>query len=266
MIQGTNVYFSTGTIFFYFFYSRSISAEWYKRSSGPYPDWDKMGVTERQFWNTGVWGHASHEILKKTRHFWKMQGGGVQTPPPPGYGPAAPKIWNQTLYCVQCFPYFTWSLSHNNDGKFVELRTYLTSCVCWKELSSLHYELQFCDFYFDAQINTVKYLFLCDTMLAFRDYAWPSQQRTGQPSELNVYTVEHQQAVFVCTALSLGINAVTLHNKHKAYFCHNYWSTNTQNIIPVLYDKVIIIAKNFEQTSDRLSTSDFQLQTSNLGR
>ena len=25
-------------------------------------------------------------------------------------------------------------------------------------------------------------------MLAFRDYAWPSQQRTGQPSELNVYT------------------------------------------------------------------------------
>ena len=31
------------------------------------------------------------------------------------------------------------------------------------------------------------------------------------------------------------------------------------NIIPVLYDKVIIIAKNFERTY-RLSTSDFQLQ------
>ena len=34
----------------------------------------------------------------------------------------------------------------------------------------------------------------------------------------------------------------------------------TQYMIPVLYDKVIIIAKNFEQTLDRLSTSDFQLQ------
>ena len=34
----------------------------------------------------------------------------------------------------------------------------------------------------------------------------------------------------------------------------------TQYIILVLYDKVIIIAKNFERTSDRLSTSDFQLQ------
>ena len=33
-----------------------------------------------------------------------------------------------------------------------------------------------------------------------------------------------------------------------------------------MYDKVIIIAKNFERTSDRLSTSDFQLQTSNFGR
>ena len=38
----------------------------------------------------------------------------------------------------------------------------------------------------------------------------------------------------------------------------------THNIIPVLYDKVIIIAKNFEQTSDRLSTSDFRLSTSNF--
>ena len=38
----------------------------------------------------------------------------------------------------------------------------------------------------------------------------------------------------------------------------------TNNIIPVLYDKVIIIAKNFERTSDRLTTSDFQLQTLNF--
>ena len=38
----------------------------------------------------------------------------------------------------------------------------------------------------------------------------------------------------------------------------------THNIIPVLYDKVIIIAKNFERTSDRLSTSDFRLSTSNF--
>ena len=34
--------------------------------------------------------------------------------------------------------------------------------------------------------------------------------------------------------------------------------------IPVLYDKVIIIAKNFERTSDRLSTSDFRLSTLNF--
>ena len=34
----------------------------------------------------------------------------------------------------------------------------------------------------------------------------------------------------------------------------------TQYIVLVLYDKVIIIAKNFELTSDRLLTSDFQLQ------
>ena len=38
----------------------------------------------------------------------------------------------------------------------------------------------------------------------------------------------------------------------------------TTNILPVLYDKVIIIAKNFERTSDRLSTSDFSLSTSNF--
>ena len=38
----------------------------------------------------------------------------------------------------------------------------------------------------------------------------------------------------------------------------------TQYIIPVLYDKVIIITKNFERTSDRLSTSDFRLSTSNF--
>ena len=45
--------------------------------------------------------------------------------------------------------------------------------------------------------------------------------------------------------------------------CHN-WSTSTQYIIPVLYDKVIVIATNFEWTSDRLSTSDFRLSTSNF--
>ena len=55
-----------------------------------------------------------------------------------------------------------------------------------KELSSLHYELQFCAFYLDPQINTVEYLFFCDTM---SDDAWPSKQRTGQTSELHVYTV-----------------------------------------------------------------------------
>ena len=38
----------------------------------------------------------------------------------------------------------------------------------------------------------------------------------------------------------------------------------TQYIIPVLYDKVVIIAKNFERTSDRLSTSDFHLKISGV--
>ena len=84
--------------------------------------------------------------------------------------------------------YFSVDLFHDNDVKFVELRTYLTSCVCWKELSSLHHELQFWDFYLDAQINTVKYLSFCDTMSAFRDDAWPCKQRIGQPNELHVYT------------------------------------------------------------------------------
>ena len=41
--------------------------------------------------------------------------------------------------------------------------------------------------YLDAQINTAKYLSFCDIMSAFRDYAWPSKQRTGQPSELHIY-------------------------------------------------------------------------------
>ena len=50
----------------------------------------------------------------------------------------------------------------------------------------MHNEVQFWDFYLDAQINTVKYLYFCDTMSAFRDDAWPSKQRTGQPSELYV--------------------------------------------------------------------------------
>ena len=40
--------------------------------------------------------------------------------------------------------------------------------------------------------------------------------------------------------------------------------THNIYIIPVLYDKVIIIAKNFAQTSDSLSTSDSRLSTSNF--
>ena len=51
----------------------------------------------------------------------------------------------------------------------------------------MHYNHKFWDLYLDAQINTVKYLFFCDTMSAIRDDTWPSKQRTGQPSEL--YTV-----------------------------------------------------------------------------
>ena len=95
--------------------------------------------------------------------------------------------------------YFSLNLFHDNDIKFVELRTYLTSCVCWEELSLLHYELQFCDFYLDAQINTVNYLFFCDTMSAFRDNAWPSKQHTGQLSELHVYIYSSLgQQVLLC--------------------------------------------------------------------
>ena len=49
------------------------------------------------------------------------------------------------LYCCSCLGsiYISVDLFHDNDVKFVELRTYLTSCVCYKEISSLHYELQF---------------------------------------------------------------------------------------------------------------------------
>ena len=57
--------------------------------------------------------------------------------------------------------YLSVDLFHDNDVKFVELRIYLTSCVCYKELLSLYHELQFWDFYLDAQINTVEYLFSC---------------------------------------------------------------------------------------------------------
>ena len=36
------------------------------------------------------------------------------------------------LYCCSCLSlmYFSVDLFHDNDVKFVELRTYLTSCVC----------------------------------------------------------------------------------------------------------------------------------------
>ena len=36
------------------------------------------------------------------------------------------------LYCCSCLGsmYFSVDLFHDNDVKFVELRTYLTSCVC----------------------------------------------------------------------------------------------------------------------------------------
>ena len=36
------------------------------------------------------------------------------------------------LYCCSCLGlmYFSVDLFHDNDVKFVELRTYLTACVC----------------------------------------------------------------------------------------------------------------------------------------
>ena len=83
--------------------------------------------------------------------------------------------------------YFNVDWFYVNNVKFVELRTYLTPCVRLKKLFSLYYERKFWDLYLDAQINTVKYLFFCDTMSAIRDDAWPSQERACQPSEL--YTV-----------------------------------------------------------------------------
>ena len=42
-------------------------------------------------------------------------------------------------------------------------------------------------------------------MSAFRDYAWPSKQRTGQPSELHVYTV-HWVNKSSSSMLSLALN------------------------------------------------------------
>ena len=57
-----------------------------------------------------------------------------------------------------------------------------TMCLL-KELFSLLYKHNFLDLYLDAQINTVKDLFFCDTMSAIRDDVWPSKQRTVQPSE-----------------------------------------------------------------------------------
>ena len=68
--------------------------------------------------------------------------------------------------------YFSVNLFHDNDVKFVELRTYLTSCLL-KKNSSLQHELQFWDFFLDAQINTVKYLSFCDILSAFRDTRGP---------------------------------------------------------------------------------------------
>ena len=56
-------------------------------------------------------------------------------------------------------------------------------------------------------------------MSAFRDDAWPSKQRTGQPSELHVYTGSTSPRlprVLVCSAHELGLNAVTPPSKHKA--------------------------------------------------
>ena len=62
-------------------------------------------------------------------------------------------------------------------------------------------------------------------MPAFRDDAWPSKQRTGQPSELHVYTVHWVNKCMHSTARALGLNAVTPLSKHKA----------TQSIQPMLF-------------------------------
>ena len=70
-------------------------------------------------------------------------------------------------------------------------------------------------------------VFFCDTMSAFRDYAWPSKQRTGQPSELHVYSSLGQQ-VFQSACMHgtcIRPQAETPTSKHKA----------TQGIQPMLF-------------------------------
>ena len=80
-------------------------------------------------------------------------------------------------------------------------------------------------------------------MSAFRDDAWPSKQRTGQPSELRdtVHWVNKSSSVpclcpvgqfrdvctilAVCMASALGLNTVTPPSKYKA----------TQGIQPMLF-------------------------------
>ena len=71
-----------------------------------------------------------------------------------------------TTFILPVLMYFNFDWFHDNDVKFVELRTYLTPCVCYKVLFLLQHERRFWYLFFDAQINTVKYKYFCETMAA----------------------------------------------------------------------------------------------------